>query len=117
MGPGQSLRVCLIHEIAHAVSSLGHGKEWQDRVEKAARKAETIGETSVAEALREEIRSIPNPLPLPNRQPTRCTARIKDECLGCPSPSFDEVVDCIRNDCGLTREEFLRQLQEKPGSF
>ena len=30
----------LIHEIAHAVTHQGHGKKWQNRMEKAARKAE-----------------------------------------------------------------------------
>jgi hypothetical protein len=117
MGPGQSLRVCLIHEIAHAVSSLGHGKEWQDRVEKAAMKAETIGETSVAEALREEVRVYTEPFGAIKPTPNQVYARIKNERLGCPTHSFDQVVDAIRNDFGLTREEFLREFKKSREVF
>ncbi len=117
MGPGQSLRVCLIHEIAHAVSSLGHGKEWQDRVEKAARKAETIGETSVAEALREEIRLYTEPFGAATPTANLVYSRIKNERLCCPTHSFEQTVDSIRNDFGLTREEFLRQFKRSREIF
>ena len=117
MGPGQSLRVCLIHEIAHAVSSLGHGKEWQDRVEKAARKAESIGEASVAEALREEVRLYTEPFGAAKPTANLVYTRIRNERLGCPTHSFDEVVDSIRNDFGLTREEFLRQFKRSREVF
>jgi hypothetical protein len=112
MGPGQSLRVCLVHEIAHAVSSLGHGKEWQDRVERAALKAETIGETSVAEALREEIRLYTEPFGAVKPTADMVYNRIKNERLCCPTHSFDQVIDSLRNDFGLTREEFLRTFKK-----
>jgi len=117
MSPGQSLRVCLIHEIAHAVSSLGHGKEWQDRVEKAARKAETIGETSMAEALREEVRVYTEPFGAATATAEMVYSRIKSERLCCPTHGFDQIVDSIRNDFGLTREEFLRQFKRSREVF
>ncbi len=117
MTPGQSLKVCLIHEIAHAVSSLGHGKEWQDRVEKAARKAETIGETSVAEALREEIRVYTESFGAARPTANLVYTRIRSERLGCPTHTFDQVVDSIRNDFGLTREEFLRSFKRSREVF
>ena len=112
MSPGQSLRVCLIHEIAHAVSSLGHGKEWQDRVEKAARKAESIGETSVAQALREEVRLYTEPFAAAEPTAELAYSRMKECCLSCPSPSFEQAVDSVRHDYGLTREEFLRRFKK-----
>jgi hypothetical protein len=117
MSPGQSLRVCLIHEIAHAVSSLGHGKEWRDRGEKAARKAEAIGEVSVSEALREEVRLYTEPFAAAKPTANLVYTRIRNERLGCPTHSFDQVIDGIRNDFGLTREEFLRQFKRSREVF
>ena len=45
----------LIHEICHAVAAGGHGKVWQSRMEKAARRADELGRTRLAEMLRQEI--------------------------------------------------------------
>jgi hypothetical protein len=111
MGPGQSLRVVLIHEIAHAVTSISHGKKWQNRMNKSAQKAESIGETKLAEALREEVRLYTEPFAAAKPTADAVYNRVKDECLTCPQPSFDEVVDCIRYECGLTKEEFLRHFK------
>jgi hypothetical protein len=112
MGPGQALRVVLIHEIAHVVSSLSHGKEWQNRMKRSAQKAESIGETKLAEALMEEIRLYTEPFAAAKPTADAVYKRVKDECLSCPRPSFDQVVDCIRYDCGLTKEEFLRHFKK-----
>lgn len=45
----------LIHETCHAVAAGGHGKVWQDRMEKAAKKADEVGRKRLAEMLRQEI--------------------------------------------------------------
>ena len=45
----------LIHEICHAVAAGGHGKVWQGRMEKAARRADELGRKRLAEMLRQEI--------------------------------------------------------------
>ncbi len=45
----------LVHEICHAVAAGGHGKVWQSRMEKAARRADELGRTRLAEMLRQEI--------------------------------------------------------------
>lgn len=45
----------LIHEICHAVAAGGHGKVWQRRMEKAARRADEVGRAVLAKMLREEI--------------------------------------------------------------
>ncbi len=111
MSPGQSLRVALIHEIAHAVSSLSHGKEWQARMRKSAQKAESVGENSLAEAITEEIRLYTEPFGATKPTAEMVYSRIKNECLSCPKPGFEEIIDCIRCDCGLTREEFLRSFK------
>src|SRR5207244_858046 len=43
----------LIHEICHAVADMSHGKKWQDRMEKAARRADELGRDRLAKLLRE----------------------------------------------------------------
>ena len=45
----------LIHEICHAVAKGGHGKVWQRRLEKAARRADELGRDGLAKLLRQEI--------------------------------------------------------------
>lgn len=45
----------LIHEICHAVAKGGHGKVWQRRMEKAAKRAEEVGRVRLAELLRQEV--------------------------------------------------------------
>lgn len=45
----------LIHEICHAVAAGGHGKVWQRRMEKAARRADELGRDVLARLLRQEI--------------------------------------------------------------
>ncbi len=108
MTPGQSLRVLLIHEIAHAVSSLSHGKQWRDRVEKAAQRAEMAGETSLAQAVREEIRLYNEACTAVTPMAGTVYDRIKEACVSPSRPSFQQVVDSVRREYGLTREEFLR---------
>src|ERR1700681_2068403 len=45
----------LIHEICHAVANGNHGKEWQRRMEMAARQADDLGRIGLAKLLRQEI--------------------------------------------------------------
>ena len=45
----------LIHEICHAVVDGSHGKKWQDRMERAAKRADELGRDVLAKMLRQEI--------------------------------------------------------------
>ena len=45
----------LIHEICHAVANGSHGKAWQRRMERAARRADDLGRAALAQCLRQEI--------------------------------------------------------------
>lgn len=51
------LDLLLIHELAHAVTPLGHGVRWQRRIAVAAAQARKLGRTRLAELLDEEILS------------------------------------------------------------
>lgn len=46
----------LIHEICHAVVDGSHGKKWQDRMVKAAKRADELGRDRLAKLLREEVK-------------------------------------------------------------
>jgi hypothetical protein len=45
----------MIHEICHAVAKGNHGKTWQRRMERAARRADDLGRNGLALWLRQEI--------------------------------------------------------------
>ena len=49
------LDMLFIHEISHAVASLGHGKTWHAGLRLAAATARKLGRTRLAELLDEEI--------------------------------------------------------------
>jgi hypothetical protein len=44
----------MIHEISHAVTTLNHGKRWQQRMELAALRAESIGREDLAAKIRDD---------------------------------------------------------------
>jgi hypothetical protein len=50
----------VIHEICHAIAE-GHGKGWQGRMEKAAKRADALGRHRLAGLIREEIASYQGP--------------------------------------------------------
>ena len=50
-----ALDLFLIHEVAHAVASLGHGVTWRRRIACAAATARKVGRARLAELLDEEI--------------------------------------------------------------
>ena len=54
------LDMLLIHEISHAVASLGHGKTWQRRLALAADTARKLGRTRLAGLLETEIDNYQN---------------------------------------------------------
>jgi hypothetical protein len=55
-----ALDMLLIHEISHAVASLGHGKTWQRRLALATATARKLGRTRLAELLDAEINNYRN---------------------------------------------------------
>jgi len=55
------LRLLFIHEIAHAAAHGGHSKKWLARMEKAARKAESISEIELSGEIRREIEGYEDP--------------------------------------------------------
>jgi hypothetical protein len=109
INPGQqSLDVTMIHEIAHAVAQLGHGLRWQQRMEKAAQKADSIGRGELAAALREDYTAYSDP--------DRCWIipaiavykQIEDAVFETRGErSFEEIVAFVANSVGLASSQLL----------
>ena len=59
-----TLRVLLIHEIAHATERCRHWPKWQARCLKAANKAEAMGNQQLAEGIRLDVKLHQNTTPL-----------------------------------------------------
>lgn len=105
LAEGDEVTVLLIHEIAHAVTNGGHGKNWQARMERAAIIAEETGRMELAGLLRNEVASYENPL-------ARVSAglvyqEIGDAVAETPGLTLLQVIDCLRRDYGFSRKEFL----------
>ena len=106
---GEEGTLLLIHEIAHAVTDGGHGKKWQQRMEKAVVTAEQASRTELAALLRKEIVGYRNPM-------ARVTAglvysEIADAVVENPELTFSQVIDCVRRDYGFCRQEFLKRFR------
>jgi hypothetical protein len=105
---GDELTALIIHEIAHAAAGVDHGKRWLARMEKAAADAEKMGMGNLAAAIREQIDSYSDGF--------RVTAamiygELEDAVICQPQMSFDQAMDFVRRDCGLSREQFLKRFR------
>jgi hypothetical protein len=99
----------LIHEIAHAVATDGHGRKWQARMEQAAVTADQLGRSELAGLLRKETAGYNDPL-------AKVTAagvygEITDAVVENPGVTFWQVIDCVRRDYGCSRKEFLKHFR------
>jgi len=96
----KELDLVLIHEIAHAVTRGGHGERWVARMEKAARRAEQIGRSELAEAIRREVAA-----------PTLTEDDVYDEVRefvdSHPKESLKAAVSFVAFRYGRTDDEFL----------
>ena len=100
----------LVHEICHAVASLGHEKKWSQRMIKAAELAEQAGEQQLAQNIRKEIKSyadapIPRVLQIENE--------VHDAALG-NDLSFETILDFVAGGWGMTSTELLRRFPAAP---
>jgi hypothetical protein len=86
----------LIHEICHAVVDTGHGKKWLDRMEKAAKRADALGRSRLAEMLREEV-----------------VAYL--EADGKPEQVYNEIRDALADNSSLTFLQIKRWLAGQYG--
>ncbi len=107
-GGRMSLTALLIHEIAHAVTPLGHGKRWQARMLSAAERAERLGRKDLADELRADVQQVQGP------DTYFATAsgtynRIQDAVCDAPAATFNNIIDFVRSDFGLSRKEFLKR--------
>jgi hypothetical protein len=103
---GDKLTVLLIHEITHAVSRSNHARKFQDRMSKAAQKADTIGRPELGSLLREDV-------DMCRKQYIPYAAGIYDQIreavIYAPEATFTQVVNYIRREIGLPKKDFLRQ--------
>lgn len=58
---GLDLTALIIHEIAHAVVNVYHGKTWQTKMLEVAHEAERLGRMELAERLRNQVADYADP--------------------------------------------------------
>ncbi len=105
-----SLRLLFIHEIAHAAASYGgHSKKWLTIMEKAAKKAESIGEIELSGEIRKEIEGYEDPGNLRITAPI-IYQQIRDVVFDSSSAlPFNVVMDHVRRLYGMSMSDFLKQ--------
>src|SRR5262249_25280722 len=94
----------IIHEVCHAVAEMNHGKKWQDRMEKAAKKADALGRQRLAQLLREEIVGY-------QQAPTSLEVvynAIRDALTDCPDATFPQIKRWLANQHGLLLPEVCK---------
>jgi len=112
---GLDLTVLLIHEIAHSVVNVYHGKTWQRRILVAADHAERLGMSELAERLRQQVADYAKPDNEMNA--AMVYSEIEDVIWENPKLKFEQVVDLLRRDWGLSREMFLRRFRRAKAVF
>jgi hypothetical protein len=106
---GDELTSLIIHEVAHAVARIDHGRRWLARMEKAAVDADKMDLGGIAGLLREQIKDY-------REGGVRYTAQMvyaeMETGVMCqPHLAFPQVVDWLRRNFGLSREQFLRRFR------
>jgi hypothetical protein len=104
---GLDLTALLIHEIAHAAVNVWHGGRWRARMLVAAEQAERLGKGKLAQVLRKQVAQYGNPDS--EVTPTMVYDEIEDILWQRPGAEFEQVVDFLRRDVGLSREDFVRR--------
>ena len=105
-GPDQRDRL-LIHEISHAVAGGGHGTKWQDRMERAARRADELGRNRLAKMLRDEIADYRE-----SWKPVDEAYGIVQEWLTCnPGLTLPQVRRALADQYGLLVSEVAKTFQ------
>ncbi len=98
----------IIHEIAHAVSEPGHGKKWQARMSKAAKRAEGLGLQSLACDIQEECEQYCSGGFKPTAQ--YIYGRVESTVIDTKGKvNFDAVIKSVGNEFGFTPSEMLRK--------
>lgn len=109
------LDLLLIHEICHAFAS-SHGKMWQDRMQKAAQRADEIERHELAKLLRDEILAY-------QRSPSLSVWRkqfygqIDDVVLECPTITLPQLISCLANDFGMLESEVCKLYPRTEAAF
>ena len=111
---GDDLLALLIHEIVHAVRNDYHGGLWLQGMEEAASQSEQNGAAGVAGLLRQQIADYRNGFQV-------TVAMLYGEIENCvidqPQITFPQVVDFLRRDCGISRDQFLRRFRRAKRVF
>ena len=97
----------ILHEIVHAICGGGHGKAWQERMAKAAKRAENLGLHALVCEIQEEISAYSEGF-----TPTAKYIYDRVESVVIDTNSkvgFNAVIESIGNEFGLTPSEMLRK--------
>jgi hypothetical protein len=99
----------LIHELCHSLPGCGtgtHGKVWQGEMLKKSKIAEKKGMANLAKMLIEEIKRYQKSIALGFGTCVDIYGRVEDIIIDNPTISYDDLLEGIAFEYGMTREEF-----------
>jgi hypothetical protein len=103
----------IIHEICHAVAHTSHGKKWQDRMEKAAKRADALGRQRLAQLRRDQIVAYQqSPVSLEG-----IYNQIRDALADCPEATFPQIKRWLANEYGLLVSEVCKTFRRAEKVF
>lgn len=103
---GDELKSLVIHEICHAITSDTHGKTWIKCMERAAKRAKTLGLSSLADMLSQEIQDSPDV----GEVKTEEMYRYIEYCVAlCPDATYETILKAVSSEYGIAVDEIERR--------
>ena len=103
---GDALTVILVHEISHAVATVGHGETWRRRMDQAAARTDSLRCPKLAAMLRKEIEEYINQSPVRAKE---IYVGVEDLLMDAPDATYEQVRNFLADDIGMRREELERK--------
>ena len=111
MTDSEGYSITLIHEICHAVTTQSHEKKWFQRMMKANVVADQLGNDQLATEIREDVDMFAT---APRLSAAEVESRFCDAVIDAPGLDFENIVQGVATQNGITSEELLQRWPTAP---
>ena len=111
MTDSEGYSLTLVHEICHAVTTQSHEKKWFQRMMKANVVADQLGNNQLATEIREDADMF---AAAPRLSAAEVESRFCDAVIDAPGLDFENIVQGVATENGITSEELLQRWPTAP---
>ena len=111
MTDSEGYSLTLAHEICHAVTTQSHEKKWFQRMMKANVVADQLGNDQLATEIREDADMF---AAAPRLSAAEVESRFCDAVIDAPGLDFENIVQGVATENGITSEELLQRWPTAP---